>query len=336
MLGARSAPVASSPASSRCWQPSPSSRTPATRRSWRAPRSRPCTGKTSPCPPQDRSLATRRLDELLAPELVSPPLRALLRKTGSVLDAAYSVDLRALRAAPLPVSSAAFNSYVQQVGTSFGIRGLEVFVSPALGPVCMPVSSNPPQLVFGQALLDSEDDAARYFLMIRSLKIVQGHAAALSRTAPIELWPVLAAFLSVLAPDWIPQGVDARKLGEAQKRIQAAISQPLDGEVPVLALEVIGAIGNRASLLGTALHQWATARRCSLRARSRHRCAAWRGRRCDGRASQGRRRAREVDRAKSRGSRSCDLRRGRTIRRSAQPARLEPLKRAASAALNAR
>ncbi|MEO6602458.1 MAG: hypothetical protein ABIQ16_21430, partial [Polyangiaceae bacterium] len=99
-----------------------------------------------------------RLDELLAPELVSAPLRALLRKSGAILDAAYPVDLRGMRAAPLPVSSAAFTSYVQQVAASFGIRGLEVFASSALGPVCIPVSSGPPQLVFGQALLDSEDD----------------------------------------------------------------------------------------------------------------------------------------------------------------------------------
>ena len=197
-----------------------------------------------------------RLDDLLAPELVSPPLRALLRKSGDVLDVAYPVDLRTLRAAPLPVSSAAFTSYVQQVAASFGIRGLEVFASPTLGPVCIPLSATPPQIVFGQALLDSEDDASRYFLLIRCLKILQGNAAALSRTAPIELWPVLAAYLSIFAPNWIPQGVDAKKLSDAQKRIQGAMHQKLDDDVPVLALEVIGAIGNRASLLGTALHQW--------------------------------------------------------------------------------
>jgi tetratricopeptide (TPR) repeat protein len=197
-----------------------------------------------------------RLDDLLAPELVSPALRALLRKSGDLLDAAYPVDLRALRAAPLPVSSAAFTSYVQQVAAAFGIRGLEVFSSPALGQVCMPVSAAPPQIVFGQALLDSSDDAARYFLLIRSLKILQANAAALSRTAPIELWPVLAAYLLLFASNWQPQGVDAKKLSDAQKRLQGVTQRRLDDDVPVLALEVIGAIGNRASLVGTALHQW--------------------------------------------------------------------------------
>ena len=197
-----------------------------------------------------------RLDELLAPELVSPPLRALLHKTGDILDAAYPVDLRAMRAQPLPVASAAFTSYVQQVATSFGIRGLEVFASPTVGHVCIPVSSATPQLVFGQSLLDSEDDAARYFLLIRCLKILQGNASALSRTAPIDLWPVLAAHLSNFAPNWIPQGVEAKKLADAQRRIQAAMTAKVDDDVPALALEVIGAIGNRASLLGTAIHQW--------------------------------------------------------------------------------
>ncbi|HWZ92581.1 MAG TPA: hypothetical protein VNW92_27130, partial [Polyangiaceae bacterium] len=197
-----------------------------------------------------------RLDDLLAPELVSPALRALLRKSGDLLDAAYPVDLRALRAAPLPTSSAAFTSYVQQVAAAFGIRGLEVFASASLGPVCMPVSAAPPQILFGQALLDSEDDAARYFLMIRSLKVLQANAATLSRTAPIELWPVVAAYLGQFASNWQPQGVDPKKLADAQKRIQSTAQRKLDDDVPVLALEVIGAIGNRASLLGTALHQW--------------------------------------------------------------------------------
>ncbi|HEY0463985.1 MAG TPA: hypothetical protein VGC79_07240, partial [Polyangiaceae bacterium] len=213
-------------------------------------------GEEVPVPAAGPIAGDPRLDELLAPELVSPPLRALLQKSGDVLDAAYPVDLRTMRAQPLPASAAAFTSYVQQVASSFGVRALEVLSSPTLGAVCMPVGGATPQLVFGQALLDSEDDAARYFLMIRCLKILQGKAATLSRTAPIDLWPVLAAYLSIFAPNWIPQGVEAKKLGEAQRRIQSMMPPKFDDDVPVLALEVIGAIGNRASLLGTALHQW--------------------------------------------------------------------------------
>jgi hypothetical protein len=214
-------------------------------------------GDEVPVAPAGPSAGSVDLDELLAPELVGVPLRALLKKCGDVLDAAYTVDLRALRAAPLPQSSAAFLSYVQQVAQSFGIRNLDVFSSAALGHVCMPVSAAPPQIVFGQALLDSSDDATRFFLLIRALKIIQLRAAALSRTAPIDLWPVLAGFLGQYAGNWQPQGVDAKKLAEARSRISAAARAfRVDDDVPMLVLEVIGAIGNRASQLGTAIHQF--------------------------------------------------------------------------------
>jgi tetratricopeptide (TPR) repeat protein len=197
-----------------------------------------------------------RLDDQLSPDLITPALRSLLKKAGDVLDAAYPVDLRALKAAPLPVQSGAFVAFVQNVAQSFGLRGLEVLASPALGPVCMPVSTNPPQIVFGQTLLDHADDAARFFLLMRALKILQGRAAALSRTPPIELPAIMSAFLALFAPNWSPQGVDAKKLSDARARIEQAMRARLDDDVPVLALEVIGSLGNRVSQLGTAIHQW--------------------------------------------------------------------------------
>jgi tetratricopeptide (TPR) repeat protein len=213
-------------------------------------------GEDIPVAATGQAAGDARLDDQLAPDLITPALRSLLRKAGDVLDAAFAVDLRALKAAPLPVASQAFVAFVQNVAQSFGIRGLEVFSSPALGPVCMPVSANPPVIVFGQALLDHADDAARFFLLMRSLKILQGRAAALSRTPPIELPAVMSAFLSLFAANWTPQGVDAKKLADARAKLESALRVRLDDDVPVLALEVIGSLGNRVSQLGTALHQW--------------------------------------------------------------------------------
>lgn len=213
-------------------------------------------GEDMPVAATGQAAGDIRLDDQLAPDLITPALRALLKKAGDVLDAAFSVDLRALKAAPLPMASQPFVAFVQNVAQSFGIRGLEVLVSPALGPVCMPVSTNPPVLVFGQVLLDHADDAARFFLLMRCLKILQGRASALSRTPPIELPAVTSAFLSLFANNWTPQGVDARKLAEAQAKLQQAMRGRLDDDVPVLALEVIGSVGNRLSQLGTAVHQW--------------------------------------------------------------------------------
>lgn len=196
------------------------------------------------------------LDDVLAPDLLSPPLRSLLAKAGDALDAAYPLDLRSIRAQMLPAEAGDIKAQLQQLGATFGVHNIEVFVSPNLGLECTAVSTAPPQLVIGQELLQTEDAAVRFFLLFRALKTLQGHAAALSRTAPIDLAPVFTAFLSVFADNWTPQGVDAKKFAVAKQRIAQALPRNLDNDVPVLALEVIGALGNRATQLGTAIHEW--------------------------------------------------------------------------------
>lgn len=199
--------------------------------------------------------ADPRLDDLLAPDALFPPLRVLLKKSGDALDAAYPIDLRALRAAPLPTEAAQLAAFVQQLSGAFGLGNVGVFVSPALGPVCMPVSSSPPQLVLGKALFEAQDDAVRFFLIVRALKILQARAATFARTAPIDLWPVCAGWLLAFAPNWQPPGADAKKTAEARQRITPMLSKNVDQDAPVIALEVIGGIGNRATQLATAVNQ---------------------------------------------------------------------------------
>jgi lipoprotein NlpI len=196
------------------------------------------------------------LDELLAPELATPALRTLLRRAGDVLDAAYALDARTLRAAPLPADDAARTEQVRDMAKSFGIQGIEVLVSPVLGPTCLASRSVPAQVVYGAPLLERGDDATRYFLLVRALKLIQARAATLARTVPIELGPLVAGFLSAIS-DYQPEGVDQKRFADAKKRIKDAIIHPFDGEVPMLALEVIGSLGNRASQLATALSAWA-------------------------------------------------------------------------------
>jgi hypothetical protein len=196
------------------------------------------------------------LDDLLAPEGIPASLRALTRVAGPLLDAAYPLNLKSLRARPIAAERGDLAELVAQVAASLKQREVEVLVSPALGPVCIPVSSSPPVLLYGQALLDSSDDVSRYFLLIRALKLMQVGGVALSRTAPVDLWPVIAGLLSLFAPDWRPQGIDAEKLNQAQQRVrQALVGEPAH-DIPALALEVIGAIGNRASQMGTLYNQW--------------------------------------------------------------------------------
>jgi lipopolysaccharide biosynthesis regulator YciM len=196
------------------------------------------------------------LDEHLAPEIVTPALRTLLRRTGDVLDAAYALDPRTLRAGALPPDASGRADQVRDMAKAFGIQGIDILVSPVLGPTCLAARSVPAQIVYGAQLLEKGDDATRYFLLMRALKLVQARAATLARTVPIELGPIVAGFLSAIS-DYQPEGVDPKRLGDARKRIKDAIIHPFDGDVPMLALEVIGSLGNRASQLATALSAWA-------------------------------------------------------------------------------
>ncbi len=198
----------------------------------------------------------RALDDALAPDLLTLPLRAFIAKTGAVMDAAYPMDTRLLKAQPLPMEAEALRQNLMQLASAFGIGELSVLVAPGQGFTVTPVSSTPPQILIGKELLEAGDDASLYFLVFRALKLIQGRASALARVAPIDLWPTFAAMLGLFAQNFRPQGADAKRFAVATGRLRAALPKQLDEDLPVLALEVIGAIGNRASQLATALHEW--------------------------------------------------------------------------------
>jgi predicted Zn-dependent protease len=213
-------------------------------------------GRTSNLLGAGARAADPRLDDQLAPELLTAAFRALLRKSGEILDAAVSVDFRALRAVPLPAQASPAAAEIRDLGAAFGLPNLEVFVSQQLGSVCMPVGSNPPQIVIGQPLLASNDEEVRRFLVVRALKIVQARASALARSAPIDLLPLVSGYLLLFAPDWQPAAVDAGKLRDMHAKLAKWKPARLDDDVGVLALEVIGSLGNRASTLHTVVNGW--------------------------------------------------------------------------------
>ena len=128
-------------------------------------------------------------------------------------------------------------------------------VSPVLGPTCLAARSVPAQIIYGAPLLERGDDATRYFLLVRALKLIQARVATLARTVPIELGPLVAGFLSAIS-DYQPEGVDPKRLADSKKRIKDAMIHPFDSEVSMLALEVTGSLGNRVSQLATALSAW--------------------------------------------------------------------------------
>lgn len=199
------------------------------------------------------------LDDLLAPELLEPRLRAWLHRVGSVLDAAYPLDLRALRAAPIPPGSRAYLARVQKLAESFGLETIEVLVSPTLGSTCLPVSSAPAKIVVGQEMLSAAEEPVRFALLVRALQIVKAHAATISRCSPVDLVPMMAGLVAAIAKEGVPHaGVDARKAEEARTRIAEAMPAPLVAELATTTATLAPLIGTRSSQLGSAVSQWGT------------------------------------------------------------------------------
>jgi hypothetical protein len=131
---------------------------------------------------------------------------------------------------------------------------IEVVESPKLGATCIPVGSAPPVVLVGSAVVRNEPVTA--FLLARAIKLVSARGSALTRSAPSELAVLVAAWLKCFNPAWTPDGVPAAAVHTASSRIRANLPRVLDADLGLMALEVVGRLGARASDLGAAALQW--------------------------------------------------------------------------------
>ncbi len=196
------------------------------------------------------------LDELIAPPILSDSFRALLSKLGDTLDNAFPLDLKALRSGKFPPTAQQLEQAIMNSAEVFGLSGLQAFVSPALGPTCIPVSSNPPRIVLGASLVAASEEDVRDFLILRALKILQTNGSVLSRTAPIDLLPLVTALIKSLAPAWSHGAVDQKRFEDARAKLAQHLPKTLLPEVGALATEVSGQIDNRISTLNVAINSW--------------------------------------------------------------------------------
>ncbi len=164
-----------------------------------------------------------RLDDSIAPETLSAAVRSLLARTGDALDVASPMDLKKLRAAPLPPAAGPLGGMIAQIAASIGLPSVQAYASPIAGLGCLPVASAPPAIVLGDGLIATSNATAQRFLVIRALKLVQSRASALVRTPPADLAILIGAWLQIFNPTWKPQGISAASLSEVGKRISAAL-----------------------------------------------------------------------------------------------------------------
>jgi len=197
-----------------------------------------------------------RLDDLLAPEIIGPALRALMHRAGDSLDAVTPLDLRALRATPL-VPGTPLGTTVGAVATVVGLGALQILVSPQLGRVALPLGTNPPALLVGEGLMAVKNERARAFVVVRAMKMILARSSSMLRGEQADVPVLVSAMFTAFNPSFVPQGVDARKVADVSRRLVPALPRNLDPTVGVIALEAAGTLGNHAPQLGAAAHAWA-------------------------------------------------------------------------------
>jgi predicted Zn-dependent protease len=215
-------------------------------------------GRSWDSPPAggDARALDARLDDIVAPDILTPALRNLLAKTGDALDAAAPFNVRDM--SKLPPRHDLAESTIHRLAAAMGLPAVTTYVSTQLGRVCIPVSSSPPTLAVGQGLLQLEADPARTFLVARALKLVQARASALVRVAPAELAVLVGAWLQAFNPSWKPQGVSAAALTDTGRRLASSLPRGLGPELGVVALEVAGSLGTQAPALAPTTLAWAS------------------------------------------------------------------------------
>lgn len=212
-------------------------------------------GKAAPLQGAGERAFDPALDDALAPDLLSPAIRALLSKAGELLDAASQVDLRDLRATPLP-SGSSVSRLALRMAAALGLQGVQLFSSPKLGAACIPAGT-PPAIIFGESV--AHDERVGGFLALRALKLIRAKASALARGTPTEAAVLASAWLKRFHSTWEPQGIPAAALNAAYNRLQAAAPRHPEPEpdVGILALEACATIDGRQGSLSAAVIAWA-------------------------------------------------------------------------------
>ena len=199
--------------------------------------------------------ASPELDDLLAPDVMSPALRALLARAGDGLDRANPMETDGLATVPLdPASPLA--PLIRGAANAMGLSGLLVLVSPKVGAVALPKTSTPPTIVLGEKLLALQNDKARAFQIVRALKLVSLRASALVRGKSEEVNALVSAWLSLFNPSWKPANVPQGLLQDMQKRLHPTMPAE-DPGLGVTALEAAGLLGTSGPQLRAAAMGWA-------------------------------------------------------------------------------
>lgn len=200
--------------------------------------------------------ASDALDDLLAPEDLSPPTRAVFKLAGDALEKSLPFDVNAYRAEKLGPRDTSIRPLALEIGRWFGVSDPQLYVTSAAPRVCVPVYSNPVTLLIGSELLGITDDREKVFVLARAFKIARAQLSVVVRAQPQEVVALVGGLVLSYDPHHVAPGADPAHVAEAARRIVKNVQRKEQNELGPLVFEMAGRPGYDPARFAMAASEW--------------------------------------------------------------------------------
>jgi tetratricopeptide (TPR) repeat protein len=171
------------------------------------------------------------LDELLAPEALSPEARAFFAGAEDVLSALLPFDPKASKAERVDAKDHPWRVQVSEVARWLSVSTIELWVTSASPRVCVPISGRPLGVLVGKDIYDRATEREKTFLLVRAVKLGLAGFAPILRTTSPDLLLVLAGLFRALDPAFAIATLPLAQLDGAAKHASRTLGRKVRPEL---------------------------------------------------------------------------------------------------------
>lgn len=170
------------------------------------------------------------LDELLAPEALSPEARAFFVGAEEAFSALLPFDAKGAKAERIDAKDHPWRVQLAEVARWLSVPSIELWVTPASPRICVPISARPLAVLVGKEIYERATEREKTFLLVRAVKLALAGFAPLLRAPSPELLLALGGFFRALDPTFAISTLPIPQLDEAAKRTTKTLGRKLRPE----------------------------------------------------------------------------------------------------------
>lgn len=186
--------------------------------------------------------ADSELDDMLAPDMLTPATRAVFRLAADALEKTLPFDPKQIRAERVGRENP-LRPMLDEVSRWFGASDVELYITTVAPRVCVPVSGQPIAIVVGRDIFTATDEREKLFLLARCFKIARSNLSVAVRTQPGDLALALAGLIRSFDMNYAPAGFAPAQLDDMARRVSKHVNKRVRDELLPNVLEMGGTPG---------------------------------------------------------------------------------------------